>query len=171
MPRIAIVFVENKQTGTIRPARYSGKAIGQEVFRQQVFRSFKDLEDLDDQDLFDLAREMNVTVTTKTDTAQLIWFQANRTQSLYLAPIQEGSKRMAKAAKKKVSREGRGRPSELHGKKIHIKAETNPRRKGSLGYKSFNIMKEGMLVEDFLAAGGRMVDLRSDVNHKYVEVR
>lgn len=177
--RPAIVFVENKETGSLRPARYSAEFVGPEVYRQKVFRSVGDLEALDDQDLYDLARELNVAVTTKTDTAQLLWFQATRTQSIYLGPKEEDKENMAtprkKTAttpkKKAAAKESRGRPSELHGKKIYIKVQENPRRKGTHGYKSFEMMKNGMLVEDFIAAGGRMVDLRSDIAHKYVEVK
>lgn len=175
MPRNAIVFVESIESGLLRPARYVAQFVGPEVYRQQVFRSFKDLEALDDQDLFDLAKSCAVPVTTKTDTAQLLWFQANRTQSMYLGP-KEKDNIMAKAKRKpknavKIKAETRGRPSPLHGKKLYVKVEANPRRKGSIGAKSFNLIKNGMLVEDYIAAGGRMQDLRWDLTHKYVEAR
>jgi len=60
--------------------------------------------------------------------------------------------------------------SEFKGKRIHKLTEINPRRAGTCGWHSWNIAKEGMLFEDYQEAKGRVVDLRWDVNHDFVEM-
>ncbi len=91
----------------------------------------------------------------------------------------EEKKSMAKKAKKeKVADESeagkRGRQSEFAGKRITINTEDgeNPRREGSHGYNSMEIIvnagKKGILYEDFIAAGGRRVDLAWDYEKENV---
>lgn len=68
----------------------------------------------------------------------------------------------------------RGRKSNFHGKKIYAKVSENLRRTNSHGYRSMQIIlnaKPGLSVEEFLAKGGRMEDLRWDAKHGAVEVR
>lgn len=51
-------------------------------------------------------------------------------------------------------------------------SKDNPRRKGSHGWKSFQILlgkPEGISVEAFVAAGGRMKDLAWDIQYKHAE--
>lgn len=65
-----------------------------------------------------------------------------------------------------------GPKSKFDGKKIYKKQKENPRRKKSgWGYKSWDIMKDGMTYEEFRLAGGRTEDLAWDVKHKHVEVK
>jgi hypothetical protein len=93
-----------------------------------------------------------------------------------------GTKGAAKAAKaeKAPKASKKGETSEVNGKTrksassdktIHraIDPETkkpyeNPRREGTHGHKSWSVIKDGMSYADFIAAGGRAVDLRHDVN-------
>lgn len=180
-----IVFIENVDTGILQPARLSSKLLGPEVWRGQVFKNVKEIEDLDEQDLADLASAMNITRTSKRETAEMIWLRSNGTQTIYLQTFEQaklkleremGGKKATKRTPKsktakKAPREARGRPSEMAGKKIYLKVEENPRRKGTAGHKSFALIKNGMTVDDFVALGGRLVDLRWDAQHKYVEVK
>jgi hypothetical protein len=46
----------------------------------------------------------------------------------------------------------------------------NPRRKGTFGYKSFAKIRKGMPVEKFVAAGGRLRDLRWDLQHNNLKL-
>jgi len=70
--------------------------------------------------------------------------------------------------------DGRGRKSSFSGSRIVSTKTVNPRRPGSHGWKSMKIIIEsgpdGISYEDFIAAGGRAVDLRWDVAHGNVMV-
>lgn len=67
----------------------------------------------------------------------------------------------AVSAKKPVSASTRARvPQDAVIVKV---AKTNPRKEGTYGFKSFSLIKSGMPVSKFVANGGRMVDLRWDV--------
>lgn len=46
--------------------------------------------------------------------------------------------------------------------------ETNPRRKNSIGYKSWELIKDGMSIEEYVKAGGRTKDLLWDHKKGYV---
>jgi hypothetical protein len=48
--------------------------------------------------------------------------------------------------------------------------EVNPRREGTKGFKSWELLKEGMTITDFILAGGRMADLLWDVKKKHLEL-
>ncbi|HZS61835.1 MAG TPA: hypothetical protein VFA43_21370, partial [Gemmatimonadaceae bacterium] len=56
-------------------------------------------------------------------------------------------------------------------KKIYKLVKENPRRANTWGHKSFAKIRDGMTVEQYLAAGGRRNDLAWDLAHKYVELR
>ena len=69
----------------------------------------------------------------------------------------------------------RGRNSMFDGRKFKAKdgLTTNPRRAGTNGFTSFEILlanPEGLQYEDYLAAGGRRVDLAWDLAHDNVAV-
>lgn len=55
--------------------------------------------------------------------------------------------------------------------KIHKLVSENPRKKGTEGYKSWDIMTNGMKVGTFLEKGGRIQDLKWDLERKRVELR
>jgi hypothetical protein len=60
-----------------------------------------------------------------------------------------------------------GRTSKYAGGILTAMKETNPRRKGTFGYNSFQIILDnpGIPFESFLEAGGRTKDLRWDYEH------
>lgn len=52
--------------------------------------------------------------------------------------------------------------------KIKVVATSNPRRKTSKTYEAFNIYKNGMTVDAFKQAGGKLLDLKADVDRGHV---
>ena len=62
------------------------------------------------------------------------------------------------------------RPSQFSGRKLTKLAKDNPRQKGTWGWKSWNLIKNGMTYEDYLKAGGRRNDLAWDVARKRIKV-
>lgn len=68
----------------------------------------------------------------------------------------------------------KGRSSAFEGKTLKAKTTDNPRREGTHGHKSMAIIiaagPKGILYEDFIAAGGRRVDLAWDFARDAVEV-
>lgn len=50
------------------------------------------------------------------------------------------------------------------------KVDDNPRRKGTLGHKSFAKIAPKMTVEQFKQKGGRLKDLRWDLEHDYLKL-
>lgn len=81
----------------------------------------------------------------------------------------KATKKTAKKAVKKASTAGR--KSKWAGKKIVKVSKENPRREGTVGHKSFSLIKSGMTYDQYIAAGGRRQDLAFDIQHKYVELR
>lgn len=60
------------------------------------------------------------------------------------------------------------------GKTVFAKKQVNPRRAGTKGWHSYNIFlgkPEGVPYADYIAAGGRAVDLDWDIKHKFAEVK
>lgn len=55
-------------------------------------------------------------------------------------------------------------------KKINIINKTNPRREGSIPWKSYEAMGQGILVSTFLERGGRRVDLKWEIDHGNVSL-
>lgn len=78
-----------------------------------------------------------------------------------------------KTAKKSKAQNGNGggRPSAFSGKKIVKLVKENPRREGSVGFKSFSKIKSGMTYEQYLAAGGRRQDLAFDLAQGYIKLK
>jgi hypothetical protein len=63
---------------------------------------------------------------------------------------------------------------EFAGKTVFAKKQVNPRRAGTSGFASYEIIRgkaEGVPYADYIAAGGRPNDLRWDIEHKYAEVK
>lgn len=69
--------------------------------------------------------------------------------------------------KEQVVRESAGK---LTGK-LYLKRKDNPRKEGTHGWNSWNLIKDGMTVEAYLQAGGRNNDLRWDIDHGWVELK
>lgn len=57
------------------------------------------------------------------------------------------------------------------GKRIYKLVEGNPRKEGSLGWHSWNLLKEGMTFEEYRRAGGRCKDLDWDLSKSFVEIK
>jgi hypothetical protein len=57
------------------------------------------------------------------------------------------------------------------GCKLRKLVKDNPRKAGTHGFNSFNVIKDGMTFEAYITAGGRANDLRWDVEHNWVEVK
>jgi hypothetical protein len=78
-----------------------------------------------------------------------------------------------KSAPAKVSAGGGiGAVSAFAGRKLFPAVATNPRRPDSFGFRSLALIfaKPGLTYEQFIAAGGRGVDLRWDVSHGNAKV-
>ena len=54
--------------------------------------------------------------------------------------------------------------------KITVLAETNPRRAGTVTHKIFELYKNGMTVGEFVAAGGRLIDVKADIERKHISI-
>jgi hypothetical protein len=65
----------------------------------------------------------------------------------------------------------RGRISKYAGKKLYKLVKDNPRRKGTHGFKAFDLITSGMLYETYIEAGGEPKHLQWDIDHKFVEVK
>jgi hypothetical protein len=83
----------------------------------------------------------------------------------------EKKEKAPKAAKESTGK--RGRASGFAGKIIRAEVDENPRREGTGGHRSMEIIlahPKGISYEDFLAAGGRRQDLVWDLDKKAVSV-
>ena len=69
-----------------------------------------------------------------------------------------------------TEKSARGRTSSLAGKTLVKLSAENPRREGTNGWKSWNLISEGMTYEQFIAAGGRRVDLAWDIKAGNIEL-
>lgn len=69
-----------------------------------------------------------------------------------------GTNAVAETAEEKKKREHLDKNLKI----VKLLAE-NPRREGTAGHKSWSVIKEGMTVAEFLAAGGRSADLKWDI--------
>lgn len=54
---------------------------------------------------------------------------------------------------------------------ITVVAKENPRRQGSKTYDIFKLYKTGMKVKDFVAKGGRVVDVKADLDRGHISVK
>jgi hypothetical protein len=86
---------------------------------------------------------------------------------------ESGIKKMTEAPTKPKTEKSnsRGRTSSFAGKTIVKIAAENPRREGTNGWKSWNLIKDGMTYEQFVAAGGRRVDLAWDLKAGHLELK
>lgn len=77
-----------------------------------------------------------------------------------------------KTSTKKAKRSGGpGRTSAFAGKRIIRLVKENPRRAGTRGYKSWRVIKKGMVYEDFLKAGGNRGALAKEVRLGRVKLK
>lgn len=87
----------------------------------------------------------------------------------------KAAKPAKEAAKSEGTGRGRGRPPKFLGKRIFSLLDENPRREGIPGYQSFDLIlragKRGITYDDYIAKGGRPLDLIWDVKHGHAEAR
>jgi hypothetical protein len=88
------------------------------------------------------------------------------------ATVTSTKKGKGSAKKGKASRgaAGAGRTSAFSGQRIIRLVKENPRRKGTAGWKSWNLLKKGMTYEQYIEAGGRRGDLAWDLDRKNVKL-
>ncbi len=76
----------------------------------------------------------------------------------------------------KVKINNRNRKVSLRSRKaahrfvLKKEVRTNPRREGTHGHHSFEVVKNGMTYEEYIACGGRNRDLAWDVEHGYIRL-
>jgi hypothetical protein len=63
-----------------------------------------------------------------------------------------------------------GPKSKFRGKFLYKLVDKNPRREGTWGYRSWELIQDGMSYEAYKAAGGRNNDLQWDIDRKRIEV-
>ena len=65
------------------------------------------------------------------------------------------------------------KPDEFAGKKIYLVGKDNPRREGTHGHRSMEVVKNkpGITFEDYISGGGRRVDLKGSIELKQVELK
>jgi len=82
----------------------------------------------------------------------------------------EDSKQYMDAKKKEKSSSSPRRV--FKGQMVKALGASNPRRKGTNAWHSWNILKQNgpMIYDDFIAKGGRRPDFAYDVNHGWAEV-
>jgi hypothetical protein len=78
------------------------------------------------------------------------------------------STKAATAGKKKAAN---ARKFAIKDKHIYKLVDKNPRREGTEGFKSWNVIRNGMTYDQYLDAGGRNRDLRHDILKKRIELR
>jgi hypothetical protein len=107
--------------------------------------------------------EGNSTAATDTDNAGQQPEGLALEGSDHSAPTEEPAKRGRK--------NGTG---EFAGKRIYALKQVNPRRIGTSGFNSYEIIRgktEGVTYDEYIAAGGVPRDLRWDIDHKWTEVK
>lgn len=71
---------------------------------------------------------------------------------------------------KEIKLPGPGRSSKFFGQAIYRKRKNNPRPLGTYGYRSWEIIEDGMFYEAYYSAGGRQRDLKWDLDRDWVRV-
>ena len=75
----------------------------------------------------------------------------------------------AKSAKKSASTGARSTYA-TDQRKIKVLAKENPKRKGTAAYQRFELYKKSTTVADFIAKGGRTIDLAYDQAHGFIKL-
>ena len=89
------------------------------------------------------------------------------------APLvkKEATKKTSPDSSEKTGMKLVGKKSALAGKYLYKLTETNPRREGTHGWHSWNVLKNGMTYEQFIAAKGGNKHLMWDIAAGHVEAR
>lgn len=88
------------------------------------------------------------------------------------APKAEKPKKKAKrkAGQSKVTARLNGRSKIASGATISLCVDVNPKRHKSKARERFDLYKNGMTVEQFVAAGGLLEDVRWDLKHEFISL-
>ena len=78
------------------------------------------------------------------------------------------TKKTSSASEGEAKGKGQGRPRNNPDLVIVKVSKENPRKEGTHGWNSWNLLKEGMTVAEYAAAGGRGNDLRWDIDKGFV---
>jgi hypothetical protein len=157
-------FLEQGPTTVKELARLTGKSTS------TIYKNLKDVEDLVEGDgpngkVFSLVAMAPVDgplASAEASTPETPTDQA----AVAPAPSSGVRGRKATAAGQKLF------PADFHNARITPEyIGTNPRRKGSHGYRSLQIIIDnpGIITEDYLSKGGRLNDLRWDIAHGNVK--
>jgi hypothetical protein len=117
--------------------------------------------------------EEEVTLESAADTPATSRDSSPETEGRTVAAKKGSAKKGAKKGAKKsaAKSEGKkGRPGQFSGKRITKLVSKNPRREGTSGAASWDLIKSGMTYEAYLAAGGVRRDLEWDLAHDWVKV-
>lgn len=112
----------------------------------------------------DLASRANSPSKKPTGT------KADTTMSKKTAKTAKG-KTAAKGTKAAAKKTATRSDSKLANVVIYKKTDKNPRREGSIGFKSFALIRNGMTYHQYIDAGGRNKDLRWDEEHGHVQLK
>lgn len=111
--------------------------------------------------------------STRKAGARRLW-EALRAIKPAEAPKAQEAKKNEPAPKEQGTKGRKPGGGKFAGKVIVPRKETNPRRAGTIGFRSFEIIKgriEGVPFEEYIKKGGRAKDLQWDIDHKWAEVR
>jgi len=134
-----------------------------------VRRTKKILEEADSVGLIDEIADENKGIEMNTQHH----IEENAATEAETAETAVKPEKVKKAKKVKVEKVGKaGRASKNSGKHIYAIKENNPRKAGTHGWHSMQIIyaTPGITYEAFLKAGGRNVDLIWDIEHSNVTV-
>ncbi len=126
-----------------------------------------------------LAGKKYITVEDDTTDAADPFYYIALTEAGWEVPMleaepvihREKDPKEPKARKERMPGAAPGPRSDKAGKKIYKLVKENPRREGSIGWTSFNLIKDGMSYEEYIAAGGRAGDVQWDLDHGFIELK
>ena len=87
------------------------------------------------------------------------------------AEVESPRKTKKEPRQKKEGNTPRASKADKAGKKIYKLVKENPRREGTCGWHSFNLVKNGIAYEDYIELGGRNQDLQWDIDHQFLELK
>lgn len=121
-----------------------------------------------------------VKLTTGEDIT-MAQAEKTKSKSSKKSSTKESGARTSKKSAKTGGRKGRGskksaatsagRTSQFAGMRIVRLQKENPRREGSEGYNSWNVIKKGMTYEEFIKAGGSAGSLRKEVANGRIKMK
>lgn len=85
-------------------------------------------------------------------------------------PVPTGRAPRAAAPTTRAAGPRRGRPATFADTAVITQVTTNPKRAGSAAHARYSLYRPGMTVGQYVAAGGRIGDLRWDTKMKFIRV-